>query len=194
MSRRRRRSQLHHAQRIHTGSSSGGILSKDPYGLIWLSLLLAIVFAAKWLILTPPMQGCVLCVVGINWFIYTLAGALLMFFWILWAERFPKNTLFIFTFNVVVILLILGAYKFAQYVIAKLFFGGMLSWLETEATYLFDVMLPHTLGLALLTVVTYSMVRVLFCSDLQDKRLSLTYGILMVLSMAPLFLLGLVAY
>ena len=195
MSRTRRRSHIR-----TTNRSSSSILSKDPYGLIWVALLFLSVLIAKWLFISPPdaqttgLESCVLCVIFIVWFLSVLVSVLLMFFWILWSEKFSKSPLFVFIINVVIIVVALSAYKFVDYVVGKLFYSGVLRWQETQATYLFDEMLPHSMGLFLLVAILYSMVRILFCRELENRGFTITYSVLMALFAIPLMILGVWLY
>lgn len=181
----------------HHPSASSSILSKDPFGLVWLGLLYLAVLVAKWWYISPDSQqdgNCVGCVVFITWFLSLLVSVLLSMFWIFWTEKSQKNNLFIFIINVIVILCTVIVYKFDLYVIAKLYYAGSLNWQEAQAQELFDSFVPHVVGLYMVTALIYSMLRVVVCRDLEEKFMTVGYGVVMILVTVPLVYIGLVMY
>jgi hypothetical protein len=175
--------------------SQSTLLSKDPFGLVGLSLLYLIVMVAKWWYISPPEgNNCVGCVVGVIWLISTGVFALLSVFWVLWSKKYAKGTAFVFFLCLLCLILVAVDYEVVKYVIGKLYYGGALRWQEADASYLMDTFIAHSLGLMLLSAIFYSTLRVFFCRELTEKPLVYVLNAIIMLSVLPLFYLGLRLY
>lgn len=184
-------------KRRHRSRSSSSILSKDPYGLIWLALIFLSVMIAKWWFLSPANPedyNCVACVVAVIWILAVLVHAILILFWIGWSKKYEKGITFVIFLSLLCLVLALLDYQVAQFVIGKLFYGGVLNWQESQASYLIDTFIPHSIGLLLVSSVFYSMLRVFVSRDLVEKPLVYTFAAIVGLSAIPLYLLGLLLY
>ncbi|HEY5602626.1 MAG TPA: hypothetical protein VIM41_05920 [Gammaproteobacteria bacterium] len=82
-------------------------------------------------------------------------------------------------------------YYAAQLVVNKLLYRGALRWEESQAPYLVDTFIPHTIGLLLISAMLYSVIRVFFCRDLVEKPLVYAFGAIVVVAVIPLFYVGL---
>lgn len=181
----------------HRASSGGSLLSKDPYGLVWLSLIFLAVMVAKWWVISPEYResgNCVACAVAVIWLISVIIHLLLVFFWIGWSKKYEKGTAFVLLLSILCLALAAIDYKVMQFAIGKLFYGGVLNWQEAQASELIDIFIPHSIALLLICSITYSMVRVFVCRDLAEKKMVYLMATVIILSVAPLYFLGLVAY
>ena len=177
--------------------SRSGFLSKDPYGLIWMALIFLGVMIAKWWHFSPSNpedNNCVACVVAVIWIISILVFTLLSMFWVLWSKKYEMGITFVFMLCILCLILALVDYHVVQFVIGKLFYGGSLRWQESQASYLIDTFIPHSIGLLVISSIFYSMIRVFLCRDLVEKPLVYTFGAIVVLSVLPLFYIGLWLY
>jgi hypothetical protein len=177
--------------------SQSGILSKDPYGVIWMGLIYLGVLISKWWYFSPANpedNNCVACVVAVAWILSILIFTLLSIFWVLWSKKYQKGITFAFFLGLLCLILVILDYYAVQFVVGKLFYGGSLRWEETQASYLIDTFIPHTIGLLVITSVLYTMIRVFICRDLVEKPLVFTFGAILVLAVLPLFYIGLKLY
>lgn len=184
-------------RRRQRAQSSGNLLSKDPYGLIWLSLIFLTVMVVKWWVISPEYAesgNCVACVVSVVWLLSIIIHLLLVFFWIGWSKKYEKGT--VFTLLLCILCLVLAAvdFKVMQFAIGKLFYGGVLNWQESQASELIDIFIPHSIGLLLISSICYSMIRIFTCRDLAEKKMVYLMATVIIVSVAPLYFLGLVAY
>jgi len=181
-------------QRTHSGDS---LLSKDPYGLIWLSLLFLVVLIVKWWVISPTYResgNCVACAVSMIWLLSVIVHLLIVFFWIFWSKKYEKGTAFVFFLCLFCVIIAAVDFKVLQFVVGKLFYGGVLNWQETQASELIDVFIPHSVGLMLITSIAYSMIRIFTCRDLAEKKMVYLFAAVVLVSILPLYFLGLVAY
>lgn len=177
--------------------SEGNLLSKDPYGLIWLSLIFLVVMTVKWWLISPANpedSNCVACVVVVVWLLSVLVHLLLVFFWIGWTKKYEKGVAFVFFLGLLCLLLAVIDYSVVQFSVGKLFYGGVLSWQEAQASYLIDIFIPHSVGLLLISSIFYSMLRVMISRDLAEKKMVYLLASIVMLSVVPLYFLGLIAY
>lgn len=177
--------------------SGGNILTKDPYGLVWLSLIFLAAMIVKWWVISPanPEDGnCVVCVVAVIWLLTIIVHLLMVFFWIGWSRKYEKGTVFVLLLCILCLVLAAIDYTIVQFVIGKLFYGGALNWQESQASELIDIFVPHSIGLLLISSITYSMLRVFFCRDLAEKKMVYLMASIVALSAVPLYFLGLIAY
>jgi hypothetical protein len=177
--------------------SEPGIFSIDPYGLIWMTLIYLAVMMVKWWYISPgnPQDNnCVACVVAVLWILSVLTFSLLSLFWIFWSKKYEKGITFVFFLSLICLILAVADYFAARYVTGKLFYGGVLRWEESQASYLIDTFIPHSIGLLVIASVLYSIIRVFFCRDLVEKPLVFTFGAIIVLSVIPLVYIGLILY
>jgi len=184
--RRRRRSEA--------GSS---IFSKDPFGLVWLVLIYLCVMVAKWWFISPANaddNNCVACVVAVIWLIAIVVNLALVLFWIGWSKKYEKGLMFVFFLSLLCLILAGVDYYVVQFVVGKLFYGGVLNWQESQASELIDIFVPHSVGLLLVTSMFYSMLRVVVSRDLVEKPLVYTYAAILILTTGPLYLLGTLLY
>lgn len=184
-------------KRRQRNQSGGSLLSKDPYGLAWLSILFLVVMVVKWWIISPANReegNCVACVVAVIWLLSVIIHLLLVFFWIGWSSKYEKGTTFVFFLCVLCILVAAADYAVVQFAVGKLFYGGVLNWQESQASELIDSFIPHSVGLLLITSIFYSMIRVFFSRDLAEKKLVYLFASIVLLSVLPLYFLGLIAY
>jgi len=181
-------------QRTHSGDN---LLSKDPYGLIWLALLFLVILIVKWWVLSPEYResgNCVACVVAVTWLVSVIIHLLLVFFWIVWSKKYEKGTAFVFILCLLCIVVAAIDYEVLKFSVGKLFYGGVLNWQESQASELIDVFIPHSVGLLLITSVAYSMIRVFVSRDLTEKKMVYLFAAIVLLSVVPLYFLGLIAY
>ena len=174
-----------------------GILSKDPYGLIWMGLIYLAVLISKWWYFSPANpedNNCVACVVAVVWILSILIFTLLSIFWVLWSRKYEKGITFAFFLGLLCLILVILDYYAVQFVVGKFFYGGSLRWEETQASYLIATFIPHTIGLLVITSVLYTMMRVFICRDLVEKPLVFTFGAILVPAVIPLFYIGLKLY
>jgi len=186
-----------HSRRRHQSASGGNIFSKDPFGTIWLALVFLVMLIGKWFVLSPgdPQDSnCVGCVVAVLWIMAILVSALMSLFWILWIQKFEKGTSFVFFLSIFSVVSAVIYYEFAVFVMGKLFYGGSLNWQESQASFLLDEFVPHSVGLFLVSMVLYSAVRMLFCRDLVDKPLVYSFSAILIVAVAPITYLGLWLY
>jgi hypothetical protein len=184
-------------KRRKRAQSGDSLLSKDPYGLIWLSLLFLIIMVVKWWVISPANKedgNCVACVVAVIWLLSVIIHLLLVFFWVGWSSKYEKGAVFVFFLCVICVALAALDYAVIQFAVGKLFYGGVLNWQESQASELIDILIPHSVGLLLITSVFYSMIRVFLCRDLAEKKLVYLFATVVVLSVLPLYFLGLIAY
>jgi len=177
--------------------SDSGILSKDPYGLIWLGLIYLGVLISKWWYFSPANpedNNCVACVVAVTWILSMLVFVFMSLFWVIWSRKYQKGITFAFFLGLLCLILVIVDYYVVEFVVRKLFYGGSLRWEESQASYLLDAFIPHTIGLLVITSVLYSMLRVFICRDLVEKPLVFTFGVILVVSVIPLFYIGLKLY
>ncbi|WP_455220306.1 hypothetical protein [Kaarinaea lacus] len=177
--------------------SQSGIFSKDPYGLLLMGLLYLAVLVSKWWYFSPDnLEGnnCVACVIAVVWILSMLVFTLLSLFWVLWSRKYQKGITFAFFLGLLCLILVIVDYYVVEFVIGKLFYGGSLRWEEAQASELLDSFIPHNIGLLAITSVLYSMLRVFICRDLVEKPLVFTFGAILVLSVIPLFYIGLKLY
>ncbi|WP_455207636.1 hypothetical protein [Kaarinaea lacus] len=177
--------------------SRSGILSKDPFGLLWMALIYLAVMIAKWWYFSPadPQDNnCVACVVAVIWILSVLIFTLLPLFWVFWTKKYEKGVTFVFFLSLLCLILVIVDYYAAHFVIGKLFYGGSLRWDESQASYLIDTFIPHTIGLLIITSQLYTMLRVFICRDLVEKPLVFTFGAIIILAVIPLFFIGLKLY
>ena len=173
------------------------LLSKDPYGLIWLSILFLAVMIVKWWVISPANKedgNCIACVVAVIWLLSVIIHLLLVLFWIGWSSKYEKGIAFVFLLCLLCLVLAGIGYAALEFVVGKLFYGGVLNWQETQASELIDIFIPHSVGLLLISSIFYSMVRIFFCRDLAEKKLVYLFASIIVLSILPLYFLGLIAY
>ncbi len=184
-------------KRRQRAQSGDNLLSKDPYGLIWLSILFLAVMILKWWVISPANKedgNCVACVVAVIWLLSMIIHLLLVFFWIGWSSKYEKGIAFVFLLCLLCLVLAGIDYTVLQFVIGKLFYGGVLNWQEAQASELIDIFIPHSVGLLLITTIFYSMVRIFLCRDLAEKNLVYLFVLIIILSILPLYFLGLIAY
>ena len=184
-------------RRRQRASSEGSTLSKDPYGLIWLSLIFLMVMVLKWWVISPENReagNCVACVVAVIWLISVIVHLLLVFFWIGWSKKYEKGTVFVLLLSILCLVLAAVDYAAVHFAVGKLFFGGALNWQEAQASELIDIFIPHSIALLLISSITYSMIRIFFCRDLADKKLVYLMAAVITVSVLPMYFLGLVAY
>ena len=184
-------------RRRHRSEAGSSIFSKDPYGLVWLALIYLSVMIAKWWFINPANpedNNCVSCVVAVIWLLSVLVYTVLILFWIGWSRKYEKGTTFVFFLGLLCLLLAVADYYVVQFVVGKLFYGGVLNWQESQASYLIDTFIPHSIGLMLVSSVFYSMLRVLVSRDLTEKPLVYTFAAILLLSVIPLYFLGLLLY
>lgn len=181
-------------QRANSGDS---LLSKDPYGLAWLSILFLVVMVVKWWVISPSYRdagNCVACVVAVVWLLSVIIHLLLVFFWIGWSKKYEKGTAFVFFLCLLCVIIAAIDFKVVQFSVGKLFYGGVLNWQESQASELIDVFIPHSVGLLLITSVAYSMIRVFVSRDLAEKKMVYLFAAIVLISVVPLYFLGLIAY
>lgn len=181
-------------QRSH---GSSGILSKDPFGLIWLAIIYLAIMIAKWWYISPAKpedNNCVACVVAVIWLLSILLFVGLALFWVLWTKKYEKGPVFVFFLFLACLILTIADFYVLHFVIGKLFYGGMLNWQESQASYLIDVFVPHSVALLLVCSVFYTVIRVLMCRDLSQPALVYTVSAILLLTVVPLSLLGLILY
>ena len=177
--------------------SGGNLLSKDPYGLIWLSLIFLAAMVVKWWIISPANAedgNCVACVVAVIWLLSVVIHLLLVFFWVGWSKKYEKGTVFVLLLSIVCLVLAAIDYKVVQFSVGKLFYGGVLNWQESQASELIDIFIPHSIGLLLISSIAYSMLRVFISRDLGEKKMVYLMASIIMLSVVPLYFLGLIAY
>ena len=78
--------------------SSDNLLSKDPFGLIWLSILFLAVMIVKWWVISPANKedgNCVACVVAVIWLLSVIIHLLMVFFWVAWSSKYEKGIAFV---------------------------------------------------------------------------------------------------
>jgi hypothetical protein len=185
-SRRRQRSQ-----------SGGSLLSKDPFGLVWLSIIFLAVMIVKWWVLSPANAeegNCVACVVAVIWLLAIATHLLLVFFWMGWSKKYEKGTAFVFFLSLLCLFLAAVDFHVVQFAVGKLFYGGVLNWQESQASYLIDIFIPHSVGLLLISSIFYSMLRVFVSRDLAEKKLVYLFASIIMLAAVPLYFLALIAY
>ncbi|MCI0507363.1 MAG: hypothetical protein L0Z73_14820 [Gammaproteobacteria bacterium] len=162
-----------------------------------MALIYLAVMVAKWWYFSPSNpqdNNCVACVVAVIWILTMLIFAVLSLFWIFWSKKYEKGITFVIFLSLICLLLAVVDYFAAHYVVGKLFYGGVLRWEESQASYLIDTFIPHSIGLLVISSLLYSVIRVLTCHDLVEKPLVFTYGVIIVLSVIPLFYIGLKLY
>jgi len=149
-----------------------GILTRDPFGVLWVSLFFAAVLVVKWWVVSKlyvSPDNCLLCVVGISAFIATLCNFLPMAFWVAWSDRAPISMSFYFAL-VFVGLLVTGLYhKLSVIVISKLYFAGSLTWSDAQATELLDQVIHHNSGLYLAVLIAYIAIRMPLVGSINNK-------------------------
>jgi len=185
------------SRRRHHSASGGNILSKDPFGTTWFALLFLGMLIGKWFVLSPGNpddNNCVGCVVAVLWTLGILVSVLASLFWILWAQKFEKGTSFVFFLSILGIFSSVIYYQFAEFVMGKLFYGGSLNWQDAHASYLLDELVPHSVGLFLVSMVIYAALRVVFCRDLVDKPLVYSFSAILLVAVTPITYLGLWLY
>lgn len=178
-------------------SSGDSILSKDPFGLLWFGLLFLAVLVAKFWFISPPAPedtSCYACAVGVMWIMTVLVFSLMTFLTILWSRKFEKGTAFVFVMCMMCVVCAVIDYNVALFVVRKLFYGGALSWDEANAEFLFNDFVPHTIALALVVSVFYTMVRIILSKDIVERNLVYTFGGIMILTTLPLMYLGIMLY
>ena len=90
------------SRRQRTGSvNSGliGLIQKDQFGSLWLSLIVLAVFVGKWFFISPvELEGdpCVLCVVLLLWFMCTLVSLMISGLWWVWGNTMEKGIAMMF--------------------------------------------------------------------------------------------------
>lgn len=184
-------------RRKQRSSSEGSLLSKDPYGLIWLSLIFLAVMVIKWWLIDPAYRedgNCVACVVAVVWLLSVIIHLVLVLFWIGWSKKYKKGTAFVFFLSLLCLVLAAIDYEVVEFIVGKLYFGGALNWQETQASELIDVFIPHSIGLLLITSIFYSMLRVFMSRDLAEKKMVYLFAAIIMISVLPLYFLGLIAY
>ena len=184
-------------KRRHRSQAGSSIFSKDPYGLVWLALIYLLLMIAKWWIISPADpadNNCVACVVAVIWLLSILVQTPLILFWIGWTRKYEQGTTFVFFLCILCLILAIVDFYLVKFVISKFLYGGMLNWQETQAFYLIDVFIPHSVGLLALTSVFYSMVRAAVSRDLVEKPLVYTFIVIVVLTVLPLYILGMKLY
>jgi hypothetical protein len=178
-------------------TAGSGILSKDPYGLIWVAFIYLALLVGKWWVLSPAdpeTSGCVVCAVAVIWLISVLLHSLLIVFWINWSRSYIKGPVFVFFLAMMCLILGISDFYLVKIVISKLLNVGLLSWPETQIEYLIEVFIPHSIALMVITSIFYSMLRTLLCPDLVQKPLVYTFVGIMLLAVGPLYFMGLVVY
>jgi len=181
-------------QRAQSGES---LLSKDPYGLVWLSLLFLVVMVVKWWILSPEFReagNCVACAVSVIWLLSMIVHLVLVFFWIGWSKKYAKGIAFVIFLSLLCLFLAAVDYQVVRFAIGKLFYGGVLNWQESQSTDLIDILIPHSIALLLISSLCYSMVRVFITRDLAEKKMVYLTASIILLSVLPLYFLSLIAY
>ena len=186
-----------HSTRRKRSRSGSGILSKDPYGLLWLALIYLAILFLKWWVVSPAKPedtGCLACAMGIIWVLSILIYSLLIVFWIGWTRSNAKGPVFVFFLAMLCLILTIVDFYAVKIIMSKLLNAGVLHWEESEATNLIDILIPHSVALMALVSVTYSMVRTLVCRDLVQKPLVYTFIGIVLLSTIPLYLMGIKLY
>ena len=149
-----------------------GILTRDPFGILWVTLLFTAVLIAKWWFVSPiyaSADNCLLCVVAISAVIAAICSFLPMAFWIAWTDRAPIGMGFYFSL-IGVGLLVTGLYhKLSAIVISKLYFAGTLSWAESQATELLDQVVHHNSGFFLAVLMAYIAIRMPLVRSIPNK-------------------------
>jgi len=184
-------------RRQHRARSESSLLSKDPYGLIWVALIYLALMGVKWWFFSPKEAddtSCVACAVAVIWLVSVLLHTSLIFYWVGWSKSNVKGPLFVFILSVLCLILAIVDFYLMKFILNKLLYAGVLNWQESQAFYLFDVFVPHSIGLLLITTIAYSMVRVLFCRDLVQKPLVYTFVVIVLLAVGPLYFMGIKVY
>ena len=185
------------SRRRHRSKEGSSIFSKDPYGLVWLAMIYLAVMIAKWWFLSPANpedNNCVACVVAVIWLLSILLHILLVLFWVGWSKKYKKGATFVFFLSLFCVILAMVDFYLVKFVIGKLYYSGMLNWQEAQSSELIDTFIPHSVGLMLVSSVFYSMLRVFLSRDLVEKPLVYTFAAILMLSVIPLYFLGLVLY
>jgi len=186
-----------HSTRRQRSRSGSGILGKDPFGILWLALIYLAILFLKWWIVSPAKPedtGCLACAMGIIWFLSILIYSLLIFFWIGWTRSNAKGPMFVFFLAMLCLILTIVDYYVVKIVMSKLLYAGVLHWEESEAYNLIDILIPHSVALMALTSVSYSMVRTLVCRDLVQKPLVYSFIAIVLISVGPLYMMGIKLY
>jgi len=149
-----------------------GILSRDPFGILWVTLLFVAALITKWWFISPiyaSTDNCLLCVVAISGVMAALCAFLPMAFWIAWTDRAPIGMGFYFSL-IGVGLLVAGLYhKLTAIVISKLYFAGTLTWSESQATELLDQVIHHNSGFYLAVMMAYIALRMPLVRSIPNK-------------------------
>jgi len=188
------------SKRRHKRHSSNGILAliaRDQYGVVWLALLVLATYILKWQVVQPPkLDGspCLMCMELMMWGLAILASFISAGVWWAWTPRLPKGLTLMFLLSLAAIGSAFLASLVADAILENLYYRGILSWPESEGSFLLDNFSRHAMGLFLGTSVLYGMVRLVICKDLKDQRLVIVVSLGIALSALGLLLLGIKLY
>jgi len=170
-----------------------GILSRDPFGVLWVTLMFTAVLVVKWWYVSPlyaTADNCLLCLVGVSAVLAAVCSFLPLAFWIAWSDRAPIGMGFYFAL-IGIGLLVAGLFhKLTVIIITKLYFAGTLSWSETQANELLDQVIHHNSGFFLATLMAYIAIRMPLVRNISNKLPVIGASVALLGCSAILILLG----
>jgi len=187
-------------KRRRSRHSSNGILAliaRDQYGMVWLALLVLAVYILKWQVVQPPKlddSPCLICMELMLWLLAVLASFITAGVWWAWTPRLPKGLMLMFLLALTAIGSAFLASFVADTLLENLYYRGLLTWPESEGSFLLDNLSKHAMGLFLGISILYGMVRLIICKDLKDKQLVMLVSAGISLSAVGLLLLGIKLY
>lgn len=186
----RNRARAHGRPRHNT---VGSLLTRDPFGVLWVTLLFVAVLIGKWWFITPQYavaDNCLLCVVVIDAIVAVLCGLLLMAFWIAWTDRAEIGMGFYFALITIGLLATALYHKLTAIITSKLYFAGSLSWNDTQANELLDQVIHHNSGFFLAILMAYIAIRMPLVRSIPNKWPVIGTSLALLGCTALLLLLG----
>jgi len=153
-------------------SAGHNILQKDPFGVIWVTLLFIFVAIIRFWVLDPSLvdadnsvPSVLAAVVPISICIsLALTGV-----WIFWAARAPITMGFYFILGGIGVLCAMLLSKVSQSFINILYQKGLISWQADTISVLQTQIVPHLAGLYLGSLMIVLAIRMLLVKDIQPR-------------------------
>jgi len=172
-------------------------IKKDRFGVIWFALLYLAVLLTKWLYLSPLIkenEDCYVCVIAILMALALIIPLLLTALWVLWSEKLGKGVFFLFLMSVSTLGCAFLVELLSQFIVSKLYYGGVLVWQESQLSFLFDDFLPHAAGLFLATLMIYTTARIAASSEFVDRKMVISVSMILLAMSSALLVMGLLLY
>jgi len=173
------------------------LLKMDRFGVIWFAILYLAVLLTKWLYLSPVIkenEDCYLCVIAILMGLALIIPLIMTALWELWSEKLGKGLFFLFIMCVTTLACAFLMDLSSKVVLSKLIYGGLLSWQESQLSYLFDDFLHHCAGLFLATLMIYTTLRIAISAEFVDRKMVISVSMILCAMSSGLLVIGLLLY